>query len=70
MTLTCQQCNKRLSRKTARLIEGRVLCSTCMFTPQKAKEPASAIEARSDETAQQAQPEGRERGGEAETPAT
>lgn len=29
---------------------------------------ASAIEARSDETATQAQPEGRERGGEAETP--
>ena len=36
MILTCEQCNKRLSRKTARLIEGRVLCSTCMFKPPSA----------------------------------
>ena len=35
MTLTCQQCAKKLSKKTARMVERRVLCSTCMFTPQK-----------------------------------
>jgi formylmethanofuran dehydrogenase subunit E len=32
--LTCNRCGKRLSRKTARLIDGRVLCSTCMFGPK------------------------------------
>lgn len=37
MKLNCQQCGKRLSRKTARLIDGKVLCSTCMFGR---KEPA------------------------------
>jgi formylmethanofuran dehydrogenase subunit E len=30
--LRCVICNKRLSRKFARLIGGRVLCSACMFT--------------------------------------
>lgn len=29
--LSCERCQKRLSRKTARLIEGKVVCSTCMF---------------------------------------
>lgn len=33
VTLACKQCGKRLSRKTARLIDGRVLCSSCMFGP-------------------------------------
>lgn len=33
MKLCCEKCGKRLSRKTARLIEGKVLCSTCMFGP-------------------------------------
>lgn len=42
MKFTCQQCGKRLSRKTARLVEGRVLCSACMFTPQKMKGAAIA----------------------------
>jgi hypothetical protein len=29
--LRCARCDKRLSRKTARVIDGKVLCSTCMF---------------------------------------
>jgi formylmethanofuran dehydrogenase subunit E len=29
--LRCLQCGKKLSRKTARLINGRALCSSCMF---------------------------------------
>ncbi len=33
MTLLCTHCGKRLSRKTARIIEGVVTCSTCMFAP-------------------------------------
>lgn len=33
--MKCERCNKRLSRKTARLIDGEVLCSTCMFAPRK-----------------------------------
>ena len=31
--LTCTKCGKRLSRKTARLIDGKVMCSACMFGP-------------------------------------
>jgi hypothetical protein len=31
----CTRCNKRLSRKTARLIDGKVLCSACVFPPLK-----------------------------------
>lgn len=31
--MNCTRCNKRLSRKTARIIDGKVLCSTCMFAP-------------------------------------
>lgn len=33
MTLACTHCNKRLSRKTARMIDGKVMCSACMFAP-------------------------------------
>jgi hypothetical protein len=29
--MRCLDCGKKLSKKTARLINGRVLCSTCMF---------------------------------------
>lgn len=35
MTLTCTQCAKPLSRKTARMIDGKVLCSACVFPPMK-----------------------------------
>jgi hypothetical protein len=31
MTLRCSRCDKRLSRKAARMIDGKLLCSTCMF---------------------------------------
>lgn len=33
--MNCTRCNKRLSRKTARSIDGKVLCSSCMFAPAK-----------------------------------
>lgn len=33
MTLTCSRCGKRLTRKTARQIDGKPLCSTCLFAP-------------------------------------
>jgi hypothetical protein len=29
--IRCTRCNKRLSRKTARMIDGKVLCSPCVF---------------------------------------
>jgi formylmethanofuran dehydrogenase subunit E len=29
--MNCSRCNKRLSKKTARLIEGKPLCSACLF---------------------------------------
>jgi formylmethanofuran dehydrogenase subunit E len=29
--MTCTRCNKHLSRKTARLIDGKVICSACLF---------------------------------------
>lgn len=32
-TLICTSCGKRLSRKRARMIDGKALCSTCMFAP-------------------------------------
>lgn len=36
MTLRCDRCGKKLSRKFARLIDGQTLCSTCMFAkPEK-----------------------------------
>ena len=34
MTLACTHCGKRLSRKTARQIDGVIMCSTCMFKPK------------------------------------
>lgn len=36
--LKCTHCGKRLSRKTARLIEGVVMCGTCMFKPKSERE--------------------------------
>lgn len=33
MKLQCTHCGKRLSRKTARQINGVVMCSTCLFKP-------------------------------------
>lgn len=35
--MNCSSCNKRLSRKTARLIDGKLLCSACLFPPMKPK---------------------------------
>jgi recombinational DNA repair protein (RecF pathway) len=35
----CARCQKKLSRKRARLIDGKVLCSTCMFAPPPRNEP-------------------------------
>lgn len=29
--LRCTVCDKKLSRKTARVIDGKPLCSSCMF---------------------------------------
>lgn len=31
--LTCTRCGKRLSRKTARQIDGKPVCSACLFGP-------------------------------------
>lgn len=31
MELRCVRCQKKLSRKRARIIDGKVLCSPCMF---------------------------------------
>ena len=36
--MLCTKCGKRLSRKTARLIDGKILCSACLFPPMK-REP-------------------------------
>ena len=33
--LACSKCGKRLSKKSARLIYGKVLCSKCLFPPMK-----------------------------------
>jgi formylmethanofuran dehydrogenase subunit E len=33
--LRCSKCEKRLSRKSARLIDGKVLCSKCLFPKLK-----------------------------------
>ena len=35
--MLCTKCHKRLSRKTARLINGKIMCSACLFQPMKAK---------------------------------
>lgn len=34
MTFACSRCGKRLTRKTARQIDGKPLCSTCLFKPR------------------------------------
>ena len=31
MKMECNRCRKRLTRKTARQVDGEVLCSPCMF---------------------------------------
>jgi Lar family restriction alleviation protein len=49
--MNCTHCGKRLSRKSARLIDGVVMCSKCMFTPAKQRKTLARIEARSGETA-------------------
>lgn len=33
--LTCHKCSKKLSRKTARMVGGKVICSACLFPPMK-----------------------------------
>lgn len=35
--LTCNRCGKRLSRKTARQVNGEVICSACLFSAPKPK---------------------------------
>ncbi len=40
--LTCHKCGKRLSKKTARMVEGRVICSACLFAPRKSGEAGTA----------------------------
>jgi formylmethanofuran dehydrogenase subunit E len=35
MELRCERCDKKLSRKTARMIDGKALCSPCVFPPMK-----------------------------------
>lgn len=37
--LRCSRCEKLLSRKTARLIDGMVLCSACLFPKLKGGVP-------------------------------
>jgi hypothetical protein len=39
MTLTCSKCSKALSRKRARLIDAKLLCSACLFPETKAGLP-------------------------------
>jgi formylmethanofuran dehydrogenase subunit E len=34
--LRCSRCEKKLSRKRARMINGKVMCSACVFPPMKA----------------------------------
>jgi predicted nucleic acid-binding Zn-ribbon protein len=41
MKLTCTRCGKSLSKKTARMIEGVVMCSSCMFAPVRKAKPSS-----------------------------
>jgi formylmethanofuran dehydrogenase subunit E len=33
--LVCSRCDKKLTRKTARQIEGKLLCSACLFPATK-----------------------------------
>lgn len=37
--MICAHCGKRLSRKTARIIDGVVMCGVCMFKPASEREP-------------------------------
>lgn len=37
MKLICTRCGKKLSRKTARQIDGKPVCSPCMFGQRKDK---------------------------------
>lgn len=38
--MNCEQCGKKLSLKSARHINGKVLCSACLFPPMKKGMPA------------------------------
>jgi hypothetical protein len=42
--LRCTRCDKRLSRKTARLIDGKLLCSTCMFAGPNCRCPERLVD--------------------------
>jgi formylmethanofuran dehydrogenase subunit E len=33
--MNCERCGKKLSRRTARQVEGELLCSACLFPPLK-----------------------------------
>lgn len=35
--MTCEQCGKRLSKKTARVVNGKTLCSSCLFPNKRGK---------------------------------
>jgi len=35
--MICTRCGKKLSRKTARMIDGKILCSPCVFAPPERK---------------------------------
>ena len=42
--LKCERCGKKLSRKTARQINGVVQCAPCMFGQKPARPPLSGKE--------------------------
>lgn len=44
----CSVCNKGLSRKSARLINGKIMCSLCMFPRLKRGIPQSREQLRKD----------------------
>jgi hypothetical protein len=31
MRLNCSKCERKLSKKSARMVEGKVICSSCLF---------------------------------------
>lgn len=33
--MQCERCGKKLSRKTARAVDGQVICSACLFPKLK-----------------------------------
>lgn len=43
--LACTHCGKRLSRKSARQIDGVIMCSTCMFKPASRRDSDGSGEA-------------------------